>query len=96
MNPFYNIWNYDYIQQQAQMQHHFSQVKQVQDTAKALASSVKKKILKELALFGITKETLFCDSIDVACESIKGKFEQKVRGQKQWQLMQPKSALKRI
>ena len=35
MNPFYNIWNYDYIQQQAQMQHHFSQVKQVQDTAKA-------------------------------------------------------------
>ena len=37
MNPFYNIWNYDYIQQQAQMQHHFSQVKQVQDTAKALS-----------------------------------------------------------
>ena len=36
MNQFYNIWNYDYIQQQAQMQHHFSQVKQVQDTAKAL------------------------------------------------------------
>ena len=36
MNPFNNIWNYDYIQQQAQMQHHFSQVKQVQDTAKAL------------------------------------------------------------
>ena len=61
-----------------------------------VASSVKKKILKELALFGITKETLFCDSIDVVCESIKGKFEQKVRGQKQWQLMQPKSALKRI
>ena len=49
-----------------------------------VASSVKKKILKELALFGITKETLFCDSIDVVCESIKGKFEQKVRGQKQW------------
>lgn len=37
MNQFYNIWNYDYIQQQAQMQHHFSQVKQVQDTAKALS-----------------------------------------------------------
>lgn len=36
MNQFYNIWNYNYIQQQAQMQHHFSQVKQVQDTAKAL------------------------------------------------------------
>lgn len=38
MNQFYNIWNHDYIQQQAQaqMEHHFSQVKQVQDTAKAL------------------------------------------------------------
>ena len=49
-----------------------------------LISVGKEKILKELALFGISKETLFCDSIDVVCESIKGKFEQKVRGQKQW------------
>lgn len=47
-----------------------------------VAGSVKEKILKELALFGISKETLFCDSIDVVCESIKGKFEQKVRGRK--------------
>ena len=47
-----------------------------------VAGSVKEKILKELALFGITKETLFCDSVDVVCESIKGKFEQKVRGRK--------------
>lgn len=23
MNQFYNIWNYDYIQQQAQAEHHF-------------------------------------------------------------------------
>lgn len=36
MNQFYNIWNYDYIQQQAQIEHHYTQVKQVQDTAKAL------------------------------------------------------------
>ena len=36
MNPLNSIWNYDYIQQQAQMQHHYAQVKQVQDTAKAL------------------------------------------------------------
>lgn len=49
-----------------------------------VAGSEKEEILKELALFGITKETLFCDSVDVVCESIKGKFEQKVRGQKQW------------
>ena len=47
-----------------------------------VAGSVKEKILKELALFGISKETLFCDSVDVVCESIKGKFEQKVRGRK--------------
>ena len=36
MNPFNNIWNYDYIQQQAQREHHYSQIKQVQDTVKAL------------------------------------------------------------
>lgn len=47
-----------------------------------VAGSGKEKILNELALFGITKETLFCDSVDVVCESIKGKFEQKVRGRK--------------
>lgn len=35
MNPLYNIWNYDYIQQM-QQQHHLEQVKQVQDTVKAL------------------------------------------------------------
>lgn len=36
MNSLYNMWNYNYIQQQAQQQHHLQQVKQVQDTAKAL------------------------------------------------------------
>ena len=36
MNPLYEIFNQQYIQQQAQQQHHFQQVKQVQDTAKAL------------------------------------------------------------
>ena len=36
MNQFYNIWNHDYIQQQAQAEHHYSQIKQVQDTVKAL------------------------------------------------------------
>lgn len=43
---------------------------------------VKTTILKDLALFGITEETLFCDNIDVICESIKRKFEQKVRGKR--------------
>ena len=32
----YNIWNYNYIQQQAAQQHHQSQVFQVQDTARKL------------------------------------------------------------
>ena len=36
MNSLYNMWNYNYIQQQAQQQNHLQQVKQVQDTAKAL------------------------------------------------------------
>ena len=49
-----------------------------------VAGSEKEKIKKELALFGITRETLFCDSIDVVCESIKGKYEQKVRGREKW------------
>lgn len=43
---------------------------------------VKATILKELELFGVTKETLFCDNVDIVCESIKGKFEQKVRGKR--------------
>ena len=36
MNPLYEIFNQQYIQQQMQQMHHFQQVKQVQDTAKAL------------------------------------------------------------
>lgn len=36
MNQFDNMWNYNYIQQQAQINYHKTQVKQVQDTAKAL------------------------------------------------------------
>lgn len=36
MNELYNIFNTPYINQQAQQQHHFRQVKQVEDTAKAL------------------------------------------------------------
>lgn len=36
MNPIYNIWNYDFIQQQAQQQYHMSQVAQVVDSAHKL------------------------------------------------------------
>ncbi len=36
MNSIYNMWNYNYIQQQAQQQYHRSQVVQVQDSARKL------------------------------------------------------------
>lgn len=36
MNQLYNIFNQSYIQQQIQQQHHVEQVKQVEDTVKAL------------------------------------------------------------
>lgn len=36
MNPLYNIWNYDYIQQQAQQQYHQNQVQQVLEAAHKL------------------------------------------------------------
>lgn len=36
MNPLNNIWNYNYIQQQAQQQYHQQQVFQVADTARKL------------------------------------------------------------
>ena len=38
MNPLYEMFNQQYIQQQVQQQHHFQQGKQNQDTAKALDS----------------------------------------------------------
>ncbi len=31
MNPFYNVWNINYIQQQAQQQYHQHQIYQVTD-----------------------------------------------------------------
>ncbi len=36
MNPLYNIWNYNYIQQQAQQQYHQNQVQQVLEAAHKL------------------------------------------------------------
>ena len=36
MNPISNIWNYPFIEQQAQQQYHQQQVFQVADTAKKL------------------------------------------------------------
>lgn len=36
MNSIYNIWNHDYIQQQAQQQHHYEQMYHVADAGKKL------------------------------------------------------------
>ena len=36
MNPMYNLWDYNYIQQQAQRQYHQTQVIQVQDSTRKL------------------------------------------------------------
>ncbi len=36
MNPYIDLFNYQYVQQQAQQEHHVSQINEVQKTAKAL------------------------------------------------------------
>lgn len=40
----------------------------------------KKKILNELALFGVSEEQLFCDNIDIVCKSIFNTFSRNPRG----------------
>ena len=40
----------------------------------------KKQILSDLALCGISKDTLFCDNIDIVCESIVNKYKEKLQG----------------
>lgn len=36
MNPLYNIWDYEYIQRQAQQQYHQNQIIHITDSAKKL------------------------------------------------------------
>ncbi len=45
-----------------------------------IPKEVKIQILEELKLFGISREILFSDSVDVVCEEIKNKFRRKIRG----------------
>lgn len=40
----------------------------------------KKQILSDLALCGISRDTLFCDNVDIVCKSIVSKFNSKVKG----------------
>ena len=41
---------------------------------------VKSKLLSDLKMFGISKETLFCDSTDLICESIVDDIKIKLKG----------------
>lgn len=45
-----------------------------------VSKEVKGQILKELKLFGISRETLFADNIDIVCEEITNTFKRKIRG----------------
>lgn len=45
-----------------------------------ISKEAKVHILKELKLFGISRETLFADNIDIVCEEIKNTFKRKIRG----------------
>ncbi len=44
----------------------------------------KTQILCDLALMGISKETMFADSIDIVCESIVANCNYRVKGDKKW------------
>lgn len=45
-----------------------------------IPKEVKQQILIDLELFGITREFLFCDNIDITCKGIKEKLEKKIAG----------------
>ena len=47
---------------------------------RAIPKESKKQILSDLALCGISKDTLFCDNIDIVCESIVNKYKEKLQG----------------
>ena len=45
-----------------------------------IPKEVKGQILKELELFGISREILFADSVDIVCEEIMNTFKRKIGG----------------
>ncbi len=45
-----------------------------------IPKEVKGQILKDLKLFGISREILFADSVDIVCEEIMNTFKRKIRG----------------
>lgn len=49
-----------------------------------IPKEIKAKIIQELRLFGISREILFADSVDIVCEEITNSFKRKIRGDIQW------------
>lgn len=47
--------------------------------ALTIPKKCKKQILSDLALCGISRDTLFCDNVDIVCESIVSRFNSKVK-----------------
>lgn len=47
-----------------------------------IPKEIKGQILEELKLFGIRREILFADSVDIVCEEITKTFQKKVKGKK--------------
>lgn len=47
-----------------------------------IPAAAKKSIIRELKLFGISEEILFCDSTDIVCKNIKSIFTEKVHNQR--------------
>ena len=45
-----------------------------------IPKEAKRTLLSELALCGITRDALFCDSVDVICASIVERFNRKIKG----------------
>ena len=45
---------------------------------------IKATLIQELRLFGISREILFADSVDIVCEEITNSFKRKIRGDIQW------------
>jgi hypothetical protein len=45
-----------------------------------IPKEAKQQILSDLALFGIARDTLFCDNIDTVCGGIVNKYKSKVQG----------------
>lgn len=74
MNELYRIFNQNYVQQQAQQQHHLQQVKQVQDTAKALKDFLDGLDKIELP-YQNTASAEFCAIVwDYICKHQNGMF----------------------